>query len=333
MNLVDLVNEGGLLQDKWSLTRPKFGKDGQLEVMGWSGKVKGGQKFYVLKCSKCSQDRELFGEGYFRSVKGSLVNLSQVPCGCARSFDWSKEQYAVLCESKAKELGYTFLGFEGEWKGQKTKIKMLCEKHGEWSSGIINNLVNKDQGCPGCRADVTAVGSKKPNDVMIDSFFSSGAFHPDTEFWRSDRKDSRGKKIYWYMSCPECGEVGESISGNLQQGNRPCGCSKHRQQECYINWVVDDHNNAVAIKFGIARDSKQRVKQQDSKAAYTLTQHSVYEFPDVTSCKKAERECKQKLECGILTKEEMPDGYTETTSIRNLIKIIETYKRSGGVEK
>ena len=300
--------------------------------MGRSGKRNSRNKYYILKCSKCSQDPELFGEGYFKSLKGHLLS-GQLPCGCSSIPRWSKEQFAVLCSRKATQLGYTFLGFVGEWKGQNTKIKMLCEKHRTWGSGSIHSLVTSGSGCPGCKSEAmlrAAVETNtKPDEVMRQSFFTSDAFHPDTQFWRSERKNSQGAKVYWFMLCPDCGETGESQSSGLQQGCRPCACNMHRQQECYINWVMDD-DTTVAIKFGIARDSNQRIKQQNSASIYTITQHSVYTFPSVRECRSAERACKKELECSIVLKRDMPDGYTETTWVYNLDKIIEIYKRNGG---
>ena len=333
MNLEDLINGDGLQQDEWSLTIPTFGEESQIEIIGWSGRS-WSNKHYILRCSKCSQDAELFGEGYFRSLKSDLVN-GKVPCGCAKSPRWSKEQYATLCLRKAKGLGYTFIGFEGEWKGAFTKIKMLCGKHGEWSSGTVSTLTSMGQGCRRCRDEATietlTLRNTKPEEVMIAAFFRSGAFHPGTKFYRSERRTKQGKRVYWFMSCPECGEVGESASNHLQKGHRPCACSNQRQQECYINWLIDETNNTVAIKFGIARDSKQRIKKQDRQSVYTLKQHSVHSFPDVASCKKAERECLQELECGVILKRDMKDGWSETTWVYNLGKIIEIYERNGGV--
>lgn len=192
-------------------------------------------------------------------------------------------------------------------------------------------MINQGCGCPGCKTDVISEAKTKPDDVMIASFRKSGVFHPDTRFWKSDRVTSQGYKSYWWVSCPECGKDGESFSSSLQQGKRPCDCNMHRQQECYINWIVDEHENAVAIKFGIARDSKQRVKQQDRQSSYEIRQYQVYSFPSVASCKKAERECKKELECGVVLKRDMPDGWTETTWSYNIGKVIDIYKRNGGV--
>lgn len=333
MNLEDVIDpEYGLQQDEWSLSKPVFGDEGQLEVVGHNGGL-GNKKYYVLRCSNCSQDNQLFGDGYFKSLKGALVR-GVVPCGCSKKPQRSKEQLAVLCSRKAEHRGYTFLGFAGVWKGAYTKIKMSCNKHGEWSSGIINTLINTGRyGCPECRNEAAVQASMKPDDEMVASFHKSGAFHPDTKFWRSDRKTAQGRKSYWFMSCPECGETCEAVSYGLQKGCRPCACSVHRQQECYINWLLDDHNTTVAIKFGIANNSKRRIKSQNRHSAYTLKQHSVYVFPDIVSCKKAERECKKELECGIVLKRDMPDGWTETTWLYNLEKIKSIYEKHGGVIK
>lgn len=331
MNLEDVLNSlYGLQQDEWSLTNPNFGIDGQLTVVGWGDRDKFNVKLYILKCGKCSEDPELFGEGYFRCLKSNLLK-GAIPCGCSKSPLWSKEQYSVLCSRKAKELGYTFLGFDNIWKGKTTKIKMLCEKHGEWGSGTIHPLINNDQGCMGCGSDAVSEAKTKPDSVMIQSFFDSGNFHPETEFWRSDRLSKRGYKAYWYISCPECGEIGESTSSDLRKGCRPCACSAHRQQQAYINWLMDGDHTPVAIKFGIANNSKRRIKNQDRQSTYTLKQHSVYIFSSVYSCKKAEGDCKKELECGVVLKRDMLDGYTETTYVYNLEKIIEIYERNGGV--
>lgn len=196
----------------------------------------------------------------------------------------------------------------------------------------INNLINQGQGCPSCRVEGVSKYTRKPDDIMISSFQKSGSFHPDTEFWRSDKKNSYGAKIYWYMYCPRCSEIAEARGSHLQLGKRPCACSIHRQQEAYIHYIMDD-KNLVAIKFGIACDSKQRIKSQNRQSAYNLRLHSVYEFQDVDSCKQAEKECLQELECGVVLKRDMKDGWTETTWAYNLEKIIKIYERNGGVRQ
>ena len=50
-----------------------------------------------VKCKICSQDNELFPEGYF------IVNLHNVtrghkPCGCSKSVKWNKDQWLILAK-------------------------------------------------------------------------------------------------------------------------------------------------------------------------------------------------------------------------------------------
>ena len=144
--------------------------------------------------------------------------------------------------------------------------------------------------------------------------------------------DSQGYPRYWHVSCPVCKSTGESQSGGLQSGSRPCLCSRARQKEAYINWVSDDKNNALALKFGVANIAANRVKQQNWASCHTVTNYQVYTFPDKASCWAAERECKEKLECGIIPSEEMPDGWTETTHTYNLARVKASYQSNGGIQ-
>lgn len=329
MNLSELIDDNGLQQDKWSLSGVVFSKNENLKLLGWSGKNKCNAKYYIFHCSICEKRPELFGEGYFRSLKGKITS-GGMPCGCSTKYEWSKEQYRVLCKEKARNLGFAFIDFKDEWLHQNTKIYLLCCEHGIWDTCTIANLLLRESGCPKCGIERTRRSMLKPDEEMIASFFASGAFHLDTKFWRSDRKSSQGRPVYWWLYCPDCNSEGEATSVDLQNGKRPCSCSKNRQQECYINLISNPDGGIIAVKFGIATASKRRVRDQNYKSKYRVTLHLVYIFPDVSSCKKAERECKYTLECGILTKEDMPDGYTETTDIENMQAIIKIYEKHGG---
>lgn len=331
MNLEDIIdNVYGLQQDDWSCQRPTFGEEGQLEVVGWSGEQGRGSKLYILKCCECSKDSELFGEGYFKSQKGGLIR-GMIPCGCSKSYRRTEKQWEIICKRVVSDRDLEFIGFEGEWKNSNTKVRILCKKHGPWDTGTITSTVNGGCGCPKCHVENIWRTSIKPDDVMIASFFDSGCFHPDTKFWRSERRGYRGHKTFWFMHCPDCGITGEAFSGHLQRGTRPCSCTIHRQQEAYINLILND-GVPLAVKFGIANSSSSRVQTQNRKSIYDIQLYLIYVFPNITSCKKAERECKQELECGVVLRQEMPDGYTETTHISEIGKIEEIYARNGGVK-
>lgn len=320
--------EENLEQDEWSLSRPVFGKQSQLQVVGFLRIRK--KKEYVLKCEICANDQELFGDSaYFTSLRCNLEK-GQIPCGCGVSPRWTIEQYRILCERAATSLGLKFLGFHGEWKGYATKISMSCELHGVWESSFINNLINNKRGCPTCRNDIARQVNLKDDEALIQAFLSTGSFHPDTKFSRSERKDKAGRKVYWRVYCPECGTISESKISHLRQGSKPCDCTQQRQKNAYISKICDE-SKIIALKFGISVNPGVRFKQQNSTCIYNVELFKTFEFENTLSCKNAERDCLKELECGVISKAEMYDGWTETTWVYNMGKIIEIYERNGGV--
>lgn len=154
MNLEDVIDpEYGLQQDEWSLTTPTFGKDNQLTVVGWSGKALSNKRYLVL-CSICKNDPEIFGEGYFKITKNNLIR-GRIPCGCSTLSQISEEHARILCTRKAASMGYEFLGFPNGWNGATSKISLLCAEHGVWHSGSYNVFTSEKKrvGCPGCKTD------------------------------------------------------------------------------------------------------------------------------------------------------------------------------------
>lgn len=329
MNLVDITSIE-LQQDEWTLTRPKFGVDSQIEVIGWSGRNRNRVRSYIVKCSICEKDDELFGKAFFRTVKGSLVN-GFYPCGCSNAPVWSPEQQVIRAQRAANDLGYKFLSVIDEPVTTNSKIKLHCGLHGEWETATINGLVCRGAQCPTCVIDKLKHRSKKSDDEMISSFLASGAFSKDTKFSRSERTNRRGHHVYWDVYCPNCENTSSSYASSLQKGSVPCECGRYNQKLAYINLIKDKNDLDIALKFGITSNIKIRINFQNYKNMNISENMFVYRFNTKEQCKRAETECKQTLECGIIAKQDMPDGYTETTYIYNLDRIIEIYERNGGI--
>lgn len=325
MNLEDILVNGALYTDEH--TGNRYGNSNQLEIVGWSEQYKT-TKIHIVKCSICSKDTELYGAGYFKAIKYRL-SINQLPCGCSKKHVHTKEQYKILCKRKADELGYKFLGFPHNWDKINTSVSMSCPEHGDWHTSTINMLLNGERGCPQCRTEALRKSLLKPDSEMIASFFASGAFHPDTKFWRSDRKTKTGAKTYWHVYCPECGTQGESLSSGLHKGSKPCACSKHRQKTAYIN-LIKDVDSVVSVKYGITTNIRRRLPEQNNKSIYEVENYGTWVFDTVRLCKLAERECKS-LSGPVLTELEFPDGWSETTYPSNIESIIRIYEQHGGV--
>ena len=161
-------------------------------------------RYYIVKCSECAKDPELFGDGLFINIKNN-IRKGRVPCGCSVSTKWTKAQYRILCRRKAKDLGYNFIDFkDSEFNGNATRIIMNCNIHGNWEMSIGKLIGKSERGCPKCKFDKLGNMSRKPDDEIINSFTSTGKFTEDINFCRSDKRDCRGDPVYWNYTCPIC---------------------------------------------------------------------------------------------------------------------------------
>lgn len=288
-----------------------------LTVLGWT-RMLGCKRKYLIRCSVCAEDQELFADGTFETSKESL-DRGYKPCGCGNAYRYTEVQYKILMQRKSQELGVVFNGWTEPFHGGQTKCEMSCEE-GNWTPTIANFLHRET-------IKFNRGKARKDDHEIIKKFFDTGLFHEDTIFSRYRLYN----KWYWKVECPVCGESGVSQSQHLQRGCRPCACGNYKQKFSYIHGIYDG-DNIVAIKFGITRSKDLRIKYQARKTAYEIRSLGVWEYPDKHNCVSAERACLARFVCGILNKEEFGDGWTETTFPFNIVDIIEVYESYGGVK-
>lgn len=339
MNLEEILNAGdGLLHHTDWVLSDKF--PDSLSVVGWSGTWRRGGKgdrVYIIHCTECAKDPELFGEGYFKTYKFSMTgNKTQNPCGCAHGNRLNQSQHWTLCKRKAIKLGLEFIGWEGEYCGLKTRVLLKCNLHGVWSSSSVKSFINQENtkgNCRQCGDVVGALKRTKETDEFINRFKESRKFHKDTifNFIGHSRRDAKNYR-FWEVICGRCYETYQAKTYSLDQGQMLCCCSLHENQRfCYIN-IVYKYSYPVALKFGISVNPVLRVKGVNSKTNFNVRLDKVFQFERPILAKRAEESCKTLLKPIKLTKEELPDGWSETTSLENYDKIIEIFKSFGGYE-
>lgn len=324
-NLKDLIEDGVMKYDGFEGTQY-----GNLTVVGWNGKY-GNPKKYIVSCSVCKEDPELHGEGLFAMAKGHLDRDGK-PCGCSEKANWTEDQYKIRARRACEQKGITLKGWQ-EFNGPNfTKVSLECPVHGEYSGPLLSFIlgISRHNGCMGCKADSMGNLKRKDDAVMIATFMASGGFAEDTTFSRTDTLDKYGHKKYWLIECPECNTSGEAHMVGLYKGSRPCACTNSRPQETYINFLKDGED-IVAIKFGVANLSHERLKTQHSRSVYQIENYGVWSYPTIMDCKSAERTCMRSMETGVVSKEEMKDGYTETTFHSNIDLVISIFEWYGGV--
>lgn len=97
----------------------------------------------------------------------SIHNFTNGNCKCTRCsklYRYSEEERIEQINKICKEKGYIFIGWENGYLKSKTKIRILCQKHGIWSVGL-NDFINSDYDCAGCMK--TGFNPKKPATLYV----------------------------------------------------------------------------------------------------------------------------------------------------------------------
>ena len=306
----------------------KFGPFLQLTVLGWFGEKSLRNKKYTVQCSICKEDSELYGDAKYLITRNK-INRGTLPCGCSPNNRWSKEQWIVKLKRECDLRNYKFIAFNGDRKGGKGSV-YLETPYGEVDLVIIHNFL-KGQDTLSLRNEKISKAISKSTEHHTEKYLKTGAFALGTTFERClDKVDHRGWKSWWKVHCSTCDEIYYSLISNLSAGCVGCSCSQRRHIRSYIH-VVSQDGKILGIKFGITSLlNSRRMSDQSRKSGLTLEEFGLWEYSEVSSCRQSEREVKR-IFANYLTKDILPDGYTETASFNNIEEIVYIFENNGGV--
>lgn len=217
-----------------------------MKVIMKTDKKKDNKCIYILECSICSLDEELWPLGSITDNNLKSLNTRKV-CGCGDRVLWTEAQYKILLTREAQRTGFIFLGFATKFEGYATKVSFRGKNHEEIIETTSIGLFLK--GVRGKYFGVIKAGNSHKKDYCsyIDRFYATGKFIKGTIFGSSiDGTANRD----WSYRCPLCSSdefvVGGLCSGvfkgrtsDLLLGRRVCRCGKswltQEQQKFKIN--------------------------------------------------------------------------------------------------
>ena len=237
---------------------------------------------YIITCSICSQDEELFPYKSLITRKANLLK-NESPCGCGVSYRWSEEQTLLRVKRDCTSRGsVTLLGFVEPWAGNKTKLKLRCDYDGNiWDTTTVSNFfcsrntIHKNTNCcQVCTQKLAIKTNTKSDSSLIAAFISSGSFLEGTVFTRCENVNGRYR---WEVKCPicsvdeytthgVCSGLFSSTSARLRVGGKSCRCSKNyrwtREQReyqilklctseglCFKGWMGEYKNKNTKFKW------------------------------------------------------------------------------------
>ena len=194
--------------------------------------IKGSQhvgKSYIVACSICSKDSELWPEIHMNRTS---VRDEKLSCSCSIKVNYSIDQNVLRAYRKAKDLGIEVLEVEIAGNTKNSRIKTYCNEHGQENHCLIKTLLERKSCCMAGGVENSLNSRLISEEDASNSFMSTGKFTEGTEFKRV------GLTGYWEVHCKKCKQdqyaadgiksVWVCIGGSLSSGVSPCRCSvKH----------------------------------------------------------------------------------------------------------
>ena len=288
--------------------------DGKLKVIGVFGK-QGTTVLFKVTCTECSKDPELFPDGYFVDTKRNLKK-GKKPCGCSKQPRWFPFQYLILASRAGKKKGFVVHGFAANFNGKNTKLNLECLKDGHKWVASAHSIINVGTGCPMCggklkltegEAMEKCAGICKENNYSVIGFV--GGY----------------KNCYSYFEylCKIHGKHQVRYTNFVNTGSRCSGCaitgySTSKQGTFYVYQWVDGERSF--IKFGITNQKElSRIKEQKRETRHNYKKVWSATFEDGSIPLHIENYIKNSgIEIGVVSKEEFPDGFTETVCIEDM---------------
>lgn len=222
--------------------------------------LKGSKKKYILECSVCSKDGELWPYGSIQTTKSGLLK-GNISCNCSSgTTNWKEFQNKLRVERECTIKKIKFLGWSGKYKGWVTYLKLYNPDTGNtWESTTLDSLINRGTYDPSLRvANAHKYIKEKWSDENQIKSFIEGGYHKDTEFWRSNKTTKSGRHGYWFYSCPQCSDdeyvkkglctgIFEILDSSAKIGQKSCRCSpRYRWTEGQMKLKVSE----VAVERG-----------------------------------------------------------------------------------
>lgn len=227
-----------------------------------------------------------------------------------------------------------FTGWVGAFKGTKTVSLIYCTKHEIYTEALTSNFIDGRKAviCPRCISEnISEVNGLSEDEAIARAEMLAGSNTTVFKGFVGDYESVSTSKIK--VMCTTHGLTSTRNFNGLSRAAHPCpicAIGGSSQVYAYINTVVQ-YDTPLAVKFGITGKHINRLRQQNWSNSLLMEPLSLFKFPSREDCLAAELECKRELLCGVVSKQEMPDGYTETTYIYNVDRIIQIYKKHKGV--
>lgn len=214
-----------------------------------------------------------------------------------------------------KNRGDIINGFIGGYRGgHERNLSVKCCSHGDYITSY-SQYMSTAHGCMSCANEHKGSYRKKTTETALEEAKQLAISRCRGEIVKRFEGGYQGYECRNLVI--ECKSHGEYVT-SLDKFREGCGCTAcatwgyDSKQPGYF--YVQDLSGRF-IKFGITNRSPElRMKQQTGKSKFVHTMIATRYFENGRDAFNLERKIKKKFPVCAVTKEDLPDGYTETIS-------------------
>ena len=177
----------------------KSDKGGEVVVKGCVGGL-GNKRKYILECSMCKRDEELWPYGSLTTTKSNFQNKDRpVNCDCNPSRTiHSEKQVIVLVKRLCKDKNLIFEGWYGGKYSNKrnTRLLLYCPKHGMSDNTRVDKFLIREGGCKPCAQELCCYGKYKGREDEEDNLYLLKVTGCGESFYKIGRTFNLNNRIY-----------------------------------------------------------------------------------------------------------------------------------------
>lgn len=247
---------------------------------------------------------------FLQSPKKHLIGQGCKKCNVSKKNNLS---FVEKANNKHNSF-YNYSLIKSEPKS-RDEIDIICPLHGIFSQVVKNHLAGS--GCSSCGITKNSMKRLKTTSEFIND---AKIIHGD--LYDYSLVDYYSSFVNVDILCKEHGLYKQKPSDHLSGCGCP-SCTKSGYKSNQRGFLYIQHINNEIYKVGITNFPETRIEQIKSKCYYTPKYIKLFSSPDGKLISDIERVILKEVKCGVIEKDKMKDGYTETFLLENL-NIIET---------
>lgn len=264
-----------------------------------------GSKYHIW-CEHCNT--------YFTASPSLLRSKPKLRCSCSKITKLERE---LQIKSKCNNLNYSFLGWKDDFLTVTSVFLVRCNNNHTFETNV-NKFIHADRKCLSCmRTMPTRVTDFKTLHNSCPTEHTS-----KYDYSKAEYISSRDHKIE--VICKHHGSFWQTPDNHFNKMRGCPSCTKMGYASNTSGWFYIQRLNQDFIKFGITNKSPEhRMSQQSNKSSLSHKLLNKYYFSDGTIPVAIEKTIKDSgIELSVVSKDDMKDGYTETTYFKNYNKIL-----------